>query len=179
MENYKHKMHNQQLDGLSNTVVDEINHFRDTNERYGYSTKQVNDFFDKIINLVRFYNSDGKSNSSINTIDNGEDSRKDRFDKEYKVYGNRIINIINDIKFTQGFSGYDTLEVDNSLDDLIKLIKDHGYYEIANEPIDTHIIRDTNFTKGFRGYDSKEVNEFMNKIALEFEKLNSIKRKYI
>jgi len=71
------------------------------------------------------------------------------------------------------------LEVDNSLDDLIRLIKDNGYYEIVNESIDTHIIREANFTKGFRGYDSKEVDEFMNKIALEFEKLNNIKRKYI
>jgi len=98
---------------------------------------------------------------------------------EIEGYGIELVDRITNAKFTQGFRGYGTAEVDDFLDSLIQQIKVNSTPDIINQMIKTADIANMTFKKGFRGYEANGVDVFLKKISKDIEKLNEIKSKYI
>ena len=87
---------------------------------------------------------------------------------------NEIINTINNSRFTQGFKGYDTAQVDEFLDEVITSISDSIN---GGVPISARDIRNPNFKVGFRGYDVNELDAFMESLGNAVDRLESIRDK--
>lgn len=109
---------------------------------------------------------------------NDANEKRSQYDQEYKRYGNTVIDTVNNVKFTQGFHGYDTAQVDEFLDDIIKLVRTHREFQTIGTMIETSAIGNTRFIKGFRGYDAGEVGNFLREIVRLLEGLNKIKGTY-
>ena len=162
---------------MGESVIRAVNNFRYVRGSVGYTDAQVDEFLESLVDMVK--QQIGSENNEISGESNKISSKKEQFDADYSISSNKVITLINDVKFTQGFTGYDTTRVDVFLDDLINIINQHRAHEKIRTLIDTNIITEAKFSNGFRGYDISEVDEYLDMLSDEIEKLNEIKLKYL
>lgn len=155
---------------LGNSILNEVEKFKLENKGNGYTHLEVDEFLDRLVKLVNV-------NADPDTV-NTKGGMEKEFDNEYVKCGNVIIEDIKQVKFTQDFRGYDTVEVDKYLDDIIRLVRYNRNYKLVNHMIDTGAIGNMSFAMGWRGYDTNEVGMFINRLSTEMEKLNEIKNNF-
>ncbi|MBN2878593.1 MAG: hypothetical protein JXN65_03090 [Clostridia bacterium] len=95
-------------------------------------------------------------------------------EESYADMAAQIINTVKDSRFTQGFWGYDTLEADKFLDEIIASIE--GSLN-GGVPISGREIRNMKCKKGFRGYDVNELDTFMESLGNAMDRLEQIRDK--
>ena len=155
------------LDKFRNKITEAVQKFRSENEKYGYGSRQVNEFLDDLIIMANYYGADNSPKGSSN----------EAVMREYIRLAEDIISEIKSVKFTQGVRGYDTQLVDEYLDDLINHINKNVGGDGGK--VDPDVIKNTKFKVGFRGYDTREVDRLMHKLGAAVEGLNNIKGKYM
>ncbi|MEX1376518.1 MAG: DivIVA domain-containing protein [Eubacteriales bacterium] len=104
-------------------------------------------------------------------MDMTEKNMELEFEQEYKNAAVKIIQNINEVKFTQLFKGYSTGEVDALLDSIINEIK------LATNPGYIRQTANLNITTTFRGYSKEEVDAFLAELEPQLETLNNINKK--
>jgi len=156
----------------SQAIINATRKFQYEHQARGYDSREVDQFLEWIVKASEYYAKN--AGYSAGTQAQADEKAREVIQKSYADMANEIINTINNSRFTQGFKGYDTAQVDEFLDEVITSISDSIN---GGVPISARDIRNPNFKVGFRGYDVNELDAFMGSLGNAVDRLESIRDK--